>query len=90
MGTLINREVEDFSSYGYIYAVMDDLQTVRQASELTGTDRKSIARWLKLGLLKGKPTKMGHLIATLVSVKAVKELAKTRRPGRPRKAVKSQ
>jgi hypothetical protein len=27
------------------------------------------------------------MYATLVSVKAVKELAKTRRPGRPRKAV---
>jgi len=63
---------------------------MKKAAEAAGVARKSVERWVRLGLLKGKPSKMGNLIATLVSVKAVKELAKTRRPGRPAKAEKSQ
>lgn len=64
---------------------MDDLQTIRQAAEIAGVARQSVAAWVKLGLLKGKPAKVGHIQATLVSVARVKELAKQRRPGRPKK-----
>jgi predicted site-specific integrase-resolvase len=66
--------------------VMDDIRTMRKAADAAGVSRKSVERWVRDGLLKGKPAKVGHIQATLVSVKAVRELAKTRRPGRPKKS----
>ena len=68
---------------------MDDLQTIRKAAEVTGTARQSIATWVKLGLLKGRAATVGHIKATLVSVAAVRELAKQRPPGRPRKSAEA-
>jgi len=65
---------------------MNDWQTVRQASEKTGVARISISRWLKLGLLRGKPTTVGHMAATLVSIPELRKVAKNRKPGRPRKS----
>jgi len=64
---------------------MDDWQSVRKAAEAAGVARNSVAKWVKLGLLKGKPATLGHIKATLVSVAKVKELAKERKPGRPAK-----
>ncbi len=58
---------------------------MKSAAEAAGIARKTVERWVKTGLLKGKPKKVGNLIATLVSVAKVKELAKERRPGRPTK-----
>ena len=65
---------------------MDDLQSMRKAAEAVGVDRKSVERWVRMGLLIGKPATVGHIKATLVSVAKVRELAKQRRPGRPAKA----
>ena len=67
---------------------MDDLQRLGKAAELAGVTRQSVATWLKLGLLKSKSASVGTLTVALVSVKAVKELAKQRRPGRPKKQTK--
>jgi hypothetical protein len=41
---------------------------------------------VKLRLLKSKRGRVLHLVTTLVDVAAVKELARRRRPGRPRKS----
>jgi hypothetical protein len=64
---------------------MDDLQIISKAAKLAGVARQSVTRWVQEGLLKGTPIQIGNLNATLVSIRAVKELAKQRRPGRPRK-----
>ena len=77
--------LEESSARGYISVVMDDFQTMSRAAGLAGVDRKSISRWVKAGLLKSKREQVRNLTATLVSVKAVRELAKERRPGRPSK-----
>jgi hypothetical protein len=70
----------------YPLSRMDDYQPMWKAAELAGVTRKTIAKWVKAKLLKTRKRKFRHLVATLVSVKEVKELAKSRRPGRPRKA----
>jgi len=62
----------------------DNLKTVRQAAIDAGVDRNTIARWLKAGKLKGKKTRVGHLTATLVSVKEVQRLKDAQPRGRPR------
>lgn len=67
-------------------ARMDDLQTIRQAAIAAGVSRTSVGQWVKLGLLKSKKGKVRHLETKLVSVAKVKELAKTRKPGRPAKS----
>ncbi|HSZ60145.1 MAG TPA: hypothetical protein VK797_31170 [Tepidisphaeraceae bacterium] len=64
---------------------MGDLQSMRKAAATAGVDRKTVENWVKLGLLKGKPAIIGRINATLVSVKALRALAKTRPVGRPRK-----
>lgn len=58
---------------------------ITRAAEIAGVTRQSVAAWVKLGLLVGKPTRVGNITATLVSVAEVRKLAKSRKPGRPRK-----
>jgi len=65
---------------------MDDFQPLKKAAELAGVDRNSVARWVKEGLLKSRKGRVRNLQTTLVSVAAVKALAVTRRPGRPKKS----
>ena len=43
---------------------MDDWKTMKQAGDVAGVDRSTIARWVKAGKLKGKPAKVqdiGHV-----------------------------
>ncbi|HEX4796188.1 MAG TPA: hypothetical protein VH370_20530 [Humisphaera sp.] len=65
---------------------MDDVQAVNRAAEITGVARGTISRWLKSGKLKGKKTTVGNLVATLVSVAAVRKLKASQPRGRPRKS----
>jgi transposase-like protein len=64
---------------------VNDWQSIVEAARMTGVNRNSIARWVKLGLLVGRPRAVRNLVATEVSVSRVKELAKQRPPGRPKK-----
>jgi len=59
--------------------------SLRQAAIATGIDRNTLSRWVKLGLLPSKKGKARHLETTLVNVARAKELAKGRKPGRPKK-----
>lgn len=79
-----SRGIEKNYFIGYIFPVMDDWQTIRKAAEQAGVARNSVARWVRMGLLRGVPTKVGHIQGTLVSISQVKRLAKTRKPGRPK------
>jgi hypothetical protein len=63
---------------------MDDWQPMQQAAIAAGVSRHSVSRWVRNGLLKSRKGRVRNLNATLVNVAAVKGLAKTRRPGRPR------
>ena len=65
---------------------MDEWQSLRQAALAAGVDRNAVARWVRDGLLKSRKGRYRHLQTTLVEVAKVKELAKQRRPGRPRKS----
>jgi predicted site-specific integrase-resolvase len=64
---------------------VDEWQSLRQAAATAGVDRNTVARWVRQGLLKSRKGKVRHLQTTLVEVAKVRELAKQRKPGRPRK-----
>jgi len=55
------------------------------AAAKAGVSRNSVARWVVAGLLKSRKGRVRNLEATLVEVSKVRELAKERKPGRPRK-----
>lgn len=69
---------------------MDDWQTIRQAALTVGVTRQTVAKWVDLGLLKSRKTKVRNLDAKLVNVAKVRELAETRKPGRPKGATKKE
>jgi len=64
--------------------VMPDEMTMRQAAIEAGVSRQTVSVWLKAGKLKGRKTKVGHLMATLVSVADVRKLKEAQPRGRPR------
>jgi predicted site-specific integrase-resolvase len=63
---------------------MDDWQPMQQAAIAAGVSRHSVSRWVRNGLLKSRKGRVRNLNATLVKVAAVRELAKTRKRGRPK------
>jgi hypothetical protein len=68
----------------------DDYRSLSQAADDVGVSRQAIATWVRLGLLDAKtaPVPGSNLTSTLVSVAKARELAKVRKPGRPRKSDK--